>query len=63
MFTISDLKTLPDHIIESWKAKGVEAAQTTYNDVSSLEQAFEGAEAVNLTSTWAFGRRYEQAET
>ncbi|OQE34628.1 hypothetical protein PENCOP_c016G08600 [Penicillium coprophilum] len=61
VFTTSDLKRLPCHELESWRARGVEVAQVTYDDMSSLEQVFAGAEAVTLISTWAFGRRHEQA--
>lgn len=61
VFTISNLKKLPGHTIESWEAKGVQVAEASYDDVNSLEQVFAGADAVNLISTWAFGRRHEQA--
>lgn len=62
VFTTSDPNRIPTATLESWKAKGATISAASYDDVSSLERVFAGAEAVNLISTWAFGRRHEQAQ-
>ncbi|PYH49293.1 NAD(P)-binding protein [Aspergillus saccharolyticus JOP 1030-1] len=61
VFTVSDLTKLPPSKLEAWRSSGVQVTQASYDDVSSLERVFAGADAVNLISTWAFGRRHEQA--
>lgn len=62
VFTTSDPSKIPAATLESWKEKGATVVAASYDDVSSLESVFAGAEAVNLISTWAFGRRHEQAQ-
>lgn len=62
VFTTSDPNKIPTATLESWKEKGATVTAASYDDVSSLESVFAGAEAVNLISTWAFGRRHEQAQ-
>ncbi|KAJ5614189.1 hypothetical protein N7528_007843 [Penicillium herquei] len=62
VFTTSDPAKIPTEKLEAWKAKGATILEASYDDPSSLERAFAGAEAVNLISTWAFGHRCEQAQ-
>ncbi|KAJ5915206.1 hypothetical protein N7454_011101 [Penicillium verhagenii] len=62
VFTTSDPEKIPASTRSSWEAQGATISKASYDDVDSLKTVFAGAEAVNLISTWAFGRRHEQAQ-
>ncbi|KAJ5113236.1 hypothetical protein N7456_001770 [Penicillium angulare] len=62
VFTTSDPTKIPTQTLESWRAKGATLSAASYDAIESLKAVFAGAEAVNLISTWAFGRRHEQAQ-
>ena len=62
VFTTSDISKIPTETLKSWKAKGAAVSEASYDDVDSLKRVFTGADAVNLISTWAFGRRHEQTQ-
>ncbi|OJJ42346.1 hypothetical protein ASPZODRAFT_77035 [Penicilliopsis zonata CBS 506.65] len=61
-FTSSDLDKIPAHTLEEWKTKGVTVSAASYDDIDSLIRVFHGADAVAFISTWAFGRRPQQAQ-
>ncbi|KAJ5155743.1 hypothetical protein N7492_008546 [Penicillium capsulatum] len=62
VFTTSDMSKIPAGVHRSWKDRGATVSAANYDDVNSLQQVFAGAEAVSMISTWAFGRRHEQAQ-
>jgi len=62
VFTTSNPDKIPKETRQSWIGKGATISAASYDDVESLKSVFAGAEAVTLISTWAFGRRHEQAQ-
>lgn len=64
VFTSYKEEAIPSDLRQSWTDKGAKVCTATYDDISSLEVAFEGAEAVSMISTWLFGEgRRRQAQT
>lgn len=61
VFTTYKLGAIPKEKLEAWKAQGAEVVEASYDDPPSMLAAFQGAEAVSMVSTWAFGERREQA--
>lgn len=61
VFTSHKLSNIPKESLEAWRAKGIEVAEANYDDMASLLAVFQGAEAVSMVSTWAFGERRQQA--
>jgi uncharacterized protein YbjT (DUF2867 family) len=62
VFTTSNPDKIPPETLNTWKEKGATVSAASYDDISSLERVFAGAEAVTLISTWSFGRRAQQAQ-
>jgi uncharacterized protein YbjT (DUF2867 family) len=62
VLTTTNPDKIPQEALETWKEKGAIIHAASYDDVSSLERVFTGAEAVTLISTWSFGRRAQQAQ-
>lgn len=64
VFTTYNLAAVPAETRKEWTDKGAKLVVASYDDIESLKAAFEGAEAVNLISTWLFGEgRRRQAQT
>ncbi|KAJ5902121.1 hypothetical protein N7495_002649 [Penicillium taxi] len=61
-FTTFSLNNIPADTLKSWREKGATVIEANYDEIEGLKAAFVGAEAVNLISTWAFGRRAQQAQ-
>ncbi|KAK8070029.1 quinone oxidoreductase 2 [Apiospora phragmitis] len=61
VFTAYKLSNIPKESLEAWQAKGIEVAGASYDDTASLLAVFQGADAVSMVSTWAFGDRPKQA--
>ena len=62
VFTTSNLDKIPSETRRVWSEKGATITTASYDDISSLQRVFAGAQAVTLISTWAFGRRPQQAQ-
>ncbi|KUJ12896.1 NAD(P)-binding protein [Mollisia scopiformis] len=55
VFTSHSFPTNPTDKMKEWTKKGAELINADYDDVASLQKAFEGVEAVTFVSTWMFG--------
>jgi len=55
VFTSFKLENIPAQKLQYWRNKGVDVATASYDDPTSLEKVFIGAEAVTFISTWLFG--------
>ncbi|KXG46732.1 uncharacterized protein PGRI_034780 [Penicillium griseofulvum] len=62
VFSTSDPDKISSETRRFWLEKEATISAASYDDVSSLQRVFVGAEAVTLISTWAFGRRHQQAQ-
>jgi NAD(P)H dehydrogenase (quinone) len=55
VFTSFKLENIPAQKLQYWRNKGVDVTTASYDDPTSLEKVFIGAEAVTFISTWLFG--------
>lgn len=60
VFSSSNIAKLPADKVAAWKAKGVQVAEASYDDVDSLQKIFEGADTIAWISTWAIYKRPQQ---
>ncbi|KAI9909903.1 hypothetical protein PsorP6_010290 [Peronosclerospora sorghi] len=55
VLTTSDVSKLAPERVAKWQAKGAVIAHADYLDLASLQQVFQGADAVAFISTWLIG--------